>query len=68
MQTRMFKSKMALFEDTFDSLAKRLNIHRVTLIDKANGKTDFKQSEINFFIDHWNLTASEVVQIFFNGA
>ena len=66
METKLFKSKMALFGDTAVSLAKCLGIHRLTLSEKINGKSDFKQSEINFFINHWSLTASEVVQIFFN--
>lgn len=66
MQTKLFKSKMALFGDTIISLAKSLNIHRLTLTEKINGNSDFKRSEISFFIEHWNLTASEVVQIFFN--
>lgn len=66
MQTKLFKSKMVLFGDTIISLAKSLNIHRLTLTEKINGKSEFKQSEIGFLIEHWNLTASEVVQIFFN--
>lgn len=66
MQTKLFKSKMALFGDTIISLAKLLKIHRLTLTEKINGKSDFKQKEIGFFIEHWDLTASEVVQIFFN--
>ena len=66
MQTNLFKSKMALFGDTIVSLAEKLDIHRLTLTEKINGKSDFKQSEISFFIDHWDLTASEVIQIFFD--
>ena len=66
MQTKLFKSKMALFGDTIVSLAESLEIHRLTLAEKINGKSDFKQSEITFLIDRWNLTASEVVQIFFD--
>lgn len=66
METKLFKSKMVMFGDTIGSLAKSLNIHRLTLTEKMNGNYDFKQSEINFLINHWNLTANEVVQIFFN--
>ena len=66
MQTKLFKSKMALFGDTIASLAESLEIHRLTLAEKINGKSDFKQSEITFLIERWNLTASEVVQIFFD--
>lgn len=68
MQPNVFKSKMALFGETFETLSTELKIHRSTLINKANGKADFKQSEIDFFIDRWHLTAAEVVQIFFDGA
>ena len=32
-------------------------------IDKV---AQFKQNEIDFFIDHWKLTPHEVIQIFFD--
>ena len=67
MQSKRFKSKMALFGDTINSLANDLNIHRITLAEKINGiKAQFNQEETRFFIDHWNLTPHELVQIFFD--
>lgn len=67
MQSKRFKSKMALAGDTYNSLAKELKIHRITLSDKVEGiRSQFKQDEIHFFINHWNLTPHELVQIFFD--
>lgn len=66
MQPKLFKSKMVLNGDTIGSLSESLNIHRNTLGEKIDGKAQFKQSEIDFFITHWSLTPNEVVQIFFD--
>lgn len=66
MQPKLFKSKMTLHEDTISSLSELMNIHRNTLAEKIDGKAQFKQNEIDFFIDHWKLTPHEVIQIFFD--
>ena len=66
MQCKLFKSKMTLNEDTISSLSELMNIHRNTLAEKIDGKAQFKQNEIDFFIDHWKLTPHEVIQIFFD--
>lgn len=66
MQSKLFKSKMTLHEDTISSLSELMNIHRNTLAEKIDGKAQFKQNEIDFFIDHWKLTPHEVIQIFFD--
>lgn len=67
MQPKLFKSKMALFNDTYISIANDLKINRTTLADKVEGvKSQFKQDEIDFFIHRWNLTPHEVMQIFFD--
>lgn len=66
MQTAKFKSKMAYFGDTVDSLSNAMNIHRITLSNKMKGTQQFTQHEIGYLIDHWNLTPHELVQIFFD--
>ena len=63
----MFVSKMKLFGDTQEILAKALGISLSRLNAKIN-ETDgaeFRQSEIAFFRIRWNLTPEEVDQIFF---
>lgn len=67
MRPKLFKSKMALFGDTIIGLSEEMKIHRNTLSEKIEGvKSQFKQGEIDFFIDRWNLTPNEVVDIFFD--
>lgn len=67
MQPKLFKSKMALYGDTLTSIADKLEVHRNTLSDKVEGiHAQFTQKEIQFFIDHWNLTPNEVALIFFD--
>jgi hypothetical protein len=63
----MFVSKMKLFGDTQEILAEVLGISLSRLnakINETNG-AEFKQSEIRFFRNRWNLTPEEVDQIFF---
>ena len=67
MNKNMFVSKMKLFGDTQEVLAKELGISLSRLNAKIN-ETDgaeFKQNEIRFFRNRWNLTPEEVDQIFF---
>ncbi len=61
----LLKSKMVLYGDTNMSVAELLGISRNYVSEKLNNKRDFKQSEIKFFIDRYNLTADEIIQIFF---
>ena len=68
MNKNMFVSKMKLFGDTQEVLAAALGVSLSRLNAKIN-ETDgaeFKQSEIKFFRDRWNLTPEEVDQIFFS--
>ena len=68
MNKNMFVSKMKLFGDTQETLATALGISLSRLNAKIN-ETDgaeFKQGEIRFFRNRWNLTPEEVDQIFFN--
>ena len=67
MNKNMFVSKMKLFGDTQEILAKALNVSLTRLNAKIN-ETDgaeFWQHEIAFFRDRWHLTPDEVDQIFF---
>ena len=67
MNKNMFVSKMKLFGDTQQVLADALGLSLSRLNAKIN-ETDgaeFRQGEIKFFINRWNLVPEEVVQIFF---
>ncbi len=61
----LLKSKMALHNDTMQSLADYLGIARSYVSGKLNGKWEFKQSEIMKIIERYNLTNDEIMQIFF---
>ena len=67
MNKNMFVSKMKLFGDTQEVLAKDLGISLTRLNEKINETegAEFWQHEIKFFIIRWNLTPEEVVLIFF---
>lgn len=67
MNKNMFVSKMKLFGDTQSVLAEALDLSLSRLNAKIN-ETDgaeFRQREIAFFRNRWNLTPEEVDQIFF---
>lgn len=55
-------------EDRTDDLAAALGIHPLTLRDKINCRTEFKQSEIEAIIRRYNLTPDEVFKVFFTEA
>lgn len=67
MNKNHFKSIMVLNGDTQKTVADALNVSEQTVGDKVNGISDFKQSEIKVLINRWNLTPSQVDEIFFNG-
>lgn len=56
---------MVAYGDTYETLAKGLNMSVQTLCNKTFGKTEFSRSEIEGMIKRYNLTASEVMEIFF---
>lgn len=62
----LFRSKMALFGDTYESLATFLNLAMATISNKVNGNYPFNQIEIAKLKEHWNLTNDEVNEIFFS--
>ena len=66
MQSKLFRSKMVLHDDTLQTVSECLGITRQTLAEKLQGTSEFKQKEIDRLITRWNLTPHEVVQIFFD--
>lgn len=67
MNKNMFVSKMKLFGDTQQILADALGMSLSRLnakINEING-SQFRQKEIAFFRNRWNLTPEEVDLIFF---
>ena len=68
MNTALLKSKMVLFGDTNMTLGKALNIAYQTVSAKINNTNgaEFTQGEIKEIKKRYNLTATEIDQIFFN--
>lgn len=68
MNKRLLKSIMARFGDTGASLAKALGISETRFSAKINEKNgaEFTKSEIGEMIDRYNLTSSDVCNIFFS--
>lgn len=65
MQTRLLEAKMIQCGDNHMKLAEFLGISRQTCSAKINAEREFKQSEIDKIAKRYNLTAHEVVLIFF---
>lgn len=61
----LMKSKMALHGDTIEMLSDAMRISRMSLSAKINGQREFKQSEIQFIMNQYQLTPQDVVDIFF---
>ena len=66
MKANVFNSKMALFEDTIESLSEYLEITRQTLCSKIQGRSEFKRDEIDKIIVRYKLTPEETHEIFFS--
>lgn len=67
MNKNLFKSKMALFGDTNQTVAEALNISPQRNSAKLNGTNgaEYTQGEISILKQRWHLTAEEVDLIFF---
>ena len=65
MKVQLLKSKMALYGDDQKTLAKEMGVTENTLRWKLQGKFDFKTSEIEFIGRRYELTVSELCEIFF---
>lgn len=64
MDSRRFKSKMCLYDDTIKSLAKKLGLATATLSRKINGHADFTQSEMFRIKNIYELSNEEFMEIF----
>ena len=62
--TTLLKAIMILHNDSTSSFAKHIGINRQNASKKINGKSDFKQSEIVKITNLYNLTDSEIRNIF----
>ena len=62
---KMLKSAMVLFGDTQESLAQAMQITRVSLSYKINGKRPFTLNEVNAIRKRYNLTLDALESIFF---
>lgn len=67
MNKRRLESVMRLHGDTGTSLAKFLNISRTTFSAKINETkgAEFTQGEISMIKNKYNLSPTEIVEIFF---
>ena len=68
MNSNKLKSVMALFGDTGNDLAETIGISPQRFSAKLNEKNgaEFTQSEIQAIKERYNLTASDLEEIFFN--
>lgn len=65
MNKSEFRAEMVRHGDSNLSLAKALNISAVSLSKKINSKVGFKQGEIAFIIDRYQLSPDDIDRIFF---
>ena len=65
MNLNLLKYHMLENDDTIESLAEDLKLHYNTVSLKLNGKREFTQQEISLISKRYNLSADEVVKIFF---
>lgn len=66
MNTRELKAEMARFGDTNHTLALALGTSDATCSNKANGKSEFTQSQICAIKERYNLSSERVIAIFFD--
>ena len=65
MNKTLFNIYMIKNHETQKTLAEAMGIAQSALSDRINGKTEFRQNEINFIRRRWGLSDQEVVDIFF---
>lgn len=65
MNCNLLKYYMRENHDNMETLAEDMKLHYNTVSLKLNGKREFTQQEIAFISKRYNLTAEEVVKIFF---
>lgn len=67
MNKKKLKAKMVALGDTSEKLAEILGIHRSCLSAKMNGYrgAEFNQTEIKTIAKRYEMTDTEIVEIFF---
>jgi len=65
MNTKLFKAYMIKNNDIQKALAEALGLPQSAVNARINGKTQFRQDEINTIRKRWSLTDGETVDIFF---
>lgn len=65
MNTTLFNTYKVKNKDTQTKLAEDMGLPQSALSARINGKTEFRQNEIYFFMKRWNLSDQETVDIFF---
>ena len=65
MNKQLFKSFMVMNGDTQAMLADVLHLPQSAISSRINGKTAFRQDEINTIRARWNLSDKQTVDIFF---
>ena len=65
MNTTLFNTYKVKNRDTQAKLAEDMGLPQSALSARINGKIEFRQNEINFIRERWNLTDKETVDIFF---
>lgn len=65
-KSRQILATMVLNGDTKNNLAKALGISRQTLNSKLLGTGQFNQSEIQTMMDRYDLTPTELIDLFFD--
>ena len=65
MNKLLFKMQMVKNNDTQASLADAMGLPQSAISARINGKTGFRQNEINFIRRRWDLSDQLTVDIFF---
>ena len=68
MNTKLFKIYMVKNNDTQETLGDVLHLPQSAVSARINGKTAFRQDEINTIRVRWNLSDKQTVDIFFTQA
>lgn len=65
MNATLLRMHMVANNDTQTELSRDMGIAQSALSMRINGKTEFRQNEINFIKKRYNLSDKETIDIFF---
>ena len=65
MNKRLFRAKMVENNDNQSTIAEALDLPQSAVSARINGKTEFRQKEINVLRIRWKLSDKDTVDIFF---